>query len=433
MDREQIDAHVQKLLEEEKPDPAKAIAVLPVPQNGEEEEVIEGIVTAELISSRIPLLRRRIPLAGVVVSVVLAFLITFLCVFFAVPLFFETATVAISPLQKSLTKATQITIQGHTLAPLSLSLSQQAPTTGKGHQNAANANGLITFYNAAPYAQSIDAGTLLVAGDGTQIVTSETLVIPAGNPPIEGQASVSAHAIISGTEGNIAAFAMDGSCCKENIFVKNLTAFTGGMDARDFQAVAQSDIETTVANIEPELMKNVTHQASKLLSSDDILLSPIPCKIKITANHKAGDAASQVQVEVSEYCTPVSYNKETLHNQVKAAMQRVVTMQFGANYTLVEAIPSTISKTILLGSTINLTLICKAIVFSTFNQTQKDVLVKRIAGKSREEAMMTISRSEGVGQVGVTISPSYAQYLPSNPSSIHVAVSYPSMSANMAS
>ncbi len=89
----------------------------------------------------------------------------------------------------------------------------------------------MTFYNAAPYSQTVVTGTLLTGADGVEIVTAAPAVTPAGNPPIEGEATVPAHATTIGPQGNIAPLDLNGLCCMAGISVKNAAAFHDGQDA----------------------------------------------------------------------------------------------------------------------------------------------------------------------------------------------------------
>src|SRR5207248_5386547 len=65
--------------------------------------------------------------------------------------------------------------------------------------------------------------------------------IPAANPPLFGQVTISAHAINPGVRGNISAYDINQACCATSVLVKN-TQFTGGQDERDFSTVNAQDI-----------------------------------------------------------------------------------------------------------------------------------------------------------------------------------------------
>ncbi len=118
-------------------------------------------------------------------------------------------------------------LPGRALASLTMSEAQTVSTTGIVHQEAQVAHGLITFYNAAPFAQVVSAGTLIVGSDGVQVVTDADAVIPAVAYPMLGQVTISAHASVPGPAGNIAAGAIYGPCCRLNVSAVN-RAFHGG-------------------------------------------------------------------------------------------------------------------------------------------------------------------------------------------------------------
>src|SRR5712691_6351778 len=111
-------------------------------------------------------------------------------------------------------------------------------TTGIGYTPAVQALGIITFYNEAPYAQTIQSGTVLTGSDGVRVITDEPASIPAGNGGTNGSATVTAHAIVGGTVGNIQALDLNGLCCLAGILAKNLTAFSGGADPQAYPTLS---------------------------------------------------------------------------------------------------------------------------------------------------------------------------------------------------
>src|SRR5260370_36544178 len=92
-------------------------------------------------------------------------------------------------------------------------------TSGVAHVPATAALGTLTFYNAATYPQTIAAGTVLTGADGLQVVTDAMASIPAGDPPLFGVVTVSAHAALAGSRGNIAAQDINGVCCVARVAV----------------------------------------------------------------------------------------------------------------------------------------------------------------------------------------------------------------------
>ena len=74
---------------------------------------------------------------------------------------------------------------------------------------ATNAHGELTIYNGSILSQRIPAGMILSAISGIEVVVDASAVIPAGNPPYFGIASISAHALPAGKIGNIRPFAIN--------------------------------------------------------------------------------------------------------------------------------------------------------------------------------------------------------------------------------
>src|SRR6266567_2964732 len=149
------------------------------------------------------------------------------------------------------------TILGRALPTMTLSQATTVPTSGTGHQDATSAHGLLTFYNGLPVEQTISAGTLLTSSTGVQVVTEEDALIPAASLPVSGHITVSAHTLIVGPEGNLPASAVSMPCCRENVYVQNSSAFSGGQLARTFQSVTKHDVAAATALLTTSLQQSV--------------------------------------------------------------------------------------------------------------------------------------------------------------------------------
>ena len=199
---------------------------------------------------------QRLFLAGLGSGLFLYLLALVLVAVFVAPVATLAATVTLVPETKTLSTTLTVTalstgtpeqahkqVAARLLVVSSPTQNQTVPTTGTGHAPARVGEGTVTFYNAAPYSQTVAAGTLLTGADGVEIVTDAPAVIPAGNPPIEGEVTVPAHATAIGPQGNIAPLDLNGLCCMAGISVKNTTAFHDGQDAYDYPMVTQADID----------------------------------------------------------------------------------------------------------------------------------------------------------------------------------------------
>ncbi len=374
-----------------------------------------------------PKKRRHITFIGI--GVCLIFLIGIGSTLFLSPLF-TTATITIIPMSKQIVTTNtipvvngQVTgeqqIPGNTLAPVTMSQARTVAATGKGHQDAQPGHGYITFYNAAPYTQTVTAGTLLTGADGVQIVTDRDAVIPPVSYPMLGQASVPAHAVLTGPGGNIRANDVYGPCCRLNVSSVN-SAFTGGQLARDFQVVTQSDIDTATASLKSSLNQSIQAALKTQVQSGQTLLLPLFCKQTIIPDHQAGAEATQVHVIVSEACTGATYNTESLHRFVTKQLDQQARRQLGEGYVQSGTIESTIIKaTPEEHGSITLSVRSTANYSYQFTQEQQQQIKARIAGKSKAQATSILLQTPGVQTVSCSISQGSDQ-LPTNVNSIQL-------------
>src|SRR5439155_18058103 len=89
--------------------------------------------------------------------------------------------------------------------------------TGYAQTQPTPAYGSITFYNDAPYVQTIDAGTVIQGDDGVETVTDETVIIAAGTGIANGSVTTTAHTLQTGSSANIPAYDVNRLCCLSGI------------------------------------------------------------------------------------------------------------------------------------------------------------------------------------------------------------------------
>lgn len=121
---------------------------------------------------------------------------------------------------------------------------------------AKQAHGTLTLYNGASIAESLRAGFLLTASNGIELVTDSAVTVPAEDtsvtPPTQGMATVSAHAAAGGVVGNIPAYSVN-AVVGSSLYIKNLTAFTGGQDARQETYATSADIQKATASAKEQV------------------------------------------------------------------------------------------------------------------------------------------------------------------------------------
>jgi hypothetical protein len=136
--------------------------------------------------------------------------------------------------------------------PVELKASADIMPTGIQNYPASRAKGVLTVYNASFLTQFLQAGFILSTHDGIEVMTDETVTIPANNPPYNGIAHVSAHAVIPGSQGNIQVGAIN-TVYGSSLYLKNLAAFSGGQDAYTKTFVTANDKATAVTAARAQL------------------------------------------------------------------------------------------------------------------------------------------------------------------------------------
>jgi len=110
--------------------------------------------------------------------------------------------------------------------------------TGVKTYPATTAHGVLTITNGSIIGQYVPAG-FIISG----ISTDTAVYVPPGSADGYGYATVQAHALISGKQGNIPALAIN-SVIGSSLYIRNLSAFSGGRDSYSVTVVTVQDKQT---------------------------------------------------------------------------------------------------------------------------------------------------------------------------------------------
>ena len=386
---------------------------------------------------------QRLLLAGLGSGLLLYLLALVLVAMLVAPVATLAATVTLVPETKTLSTTLTVTalstgtpeqtrkqVKARLLSVSSPTQRQTVPTTGTGHAPARVGEGTLTFYNAAPYSQTVATGTLLTGDDGVEIVTDAPAVIPAGNPPIEGEVTVSAHATAIGPQGNIAPLDLNGLCCMAGISVKNTVAFHDGQYPYDYLMVTQADIDQAagpnLATLTPATQGHLQAQVHQ----GEHLAGQVQCQPAVTPDHSVGGNASQVTVNVSVTCHAQVYDHDAVVRLVTTTLMQQASTTLGTGY----ALRGTISTTITQGGapphakpgTLTLLVTGQGAWVYQVNPTEQARLTRLIAGLSRQAAIQILQQQEAghlaaihIQVTGLWVSDTT---LPTDPARIHFVV-----------
>ena len=318
-------------------------------------------------------------------------------------------TVTLVPATEARRLTTSLPLALRALPAVRLIQHATTPTSGTGEHPAAAARGMLTFYNGALVAQSVPQGTLLRGQDGVQVALEQRVLVPSARPPLFGQASAPARAVVPGTYGNIAAGDLNGPCCAPSLLVKNLAPFAGGQEARRFRAVAARDLDRLTAQLQAMLLAQLP-TAFALHAGEALALTST--SVTSVASHRVGEEASSVTVTMTLVGQGMGYQATMLLTQARSALRAQTNP--GANYRLLDA-----SVAARIAHVAPLRVVCRGLWVYTVSQAQLQALARQIAGLSPQPATARLRQSGGIVQAIVP------QALPNDPQSIHFRVVLP--------
>jgi hypothetical protein len=276
------------------------------------------------------------------------------------------------------------------------------------------------LYNGLISRQAIAAGTMLTGSDGVHIVTDQAAVIPAANPPLEGQVTIPAHALVAGQQGNIPAYDINTACCATSVVAKNTQSFTGGQAARDFLVTTRTDINAAVTSLLVTLSQSEDAALQAQLHQNEQLITP-SCTPHVVSDHKPGEEAKQVTVTVSVTCSGIGYDAHTVYTHATQAIT-----QLGADYRLMGDIQVTLIRATLTPKRQGLVMLTVQVIGTWVYQITPDMqqhLTKLIAGKTKQQAIATLLTVPGIAGVQISVKGGN-QTLPQDPKDILIIIKY---------
>jgi hypothetical protein len=296
--------------------------------------------------------------------------------------------------------------------------------SGTAHVPATAAWGTLTVYNAATYPQTIAAGTVLMGADGVQVVTDAPAPIPAGNPPLFEVVTVSAHAALAGSRGNIAALDIDGFCCAAGVAIKNTVGFTGGQDAQTYATVRQADIDGLARLLLDTPTQSAQAGVRSQIRPQEWMVTIPACSPTMSSDHSVGSRARQVIVTVVVTCRGEVYDQQAALRLAATSFSQEVTTTLRSNYTLASRVTALTGVTVTdtKRGTLALSIEAQGLWVYQWSLNHLEVLAKQIAGKQKQEALALLLREEGVQTASMHLTGSEQTTLPADPSRITITV-----------
>ena len=331
-------------------------------------------------------------------------------------------TVMLLPKSQTLTLSGSLQL-GRFIAPVTLSQSQTAPVSGRGHQYARAATGSITFYNGQFTSITIPAGIMITSASGIPIITDQIATIPKADPPLFGQTTVSAHAHNPGMSGNIPAYDINLACCGAAIKAVNTAPFHGGQNARDFSTVGQQDINKISTQLIATINRSMQGALNAQAAAHETILT-LPCSPAVMADHRVGEEATDVTVTVSETCRAAAYDREALTARITHMVHAQAGKKFGHAYSSFGTVHVTVRKASITRTAtppVFLSFQAQGTWVYTLNMSEQRRITQLIAGKTKHAALQTLLSMSGIDNAIINGVDDLAK-LPKSASNIHVVI-----------
>ncbi len=353
-----------------------------------------------------------------------------------------TATVTLIPAERDITATATLSavpgtpggneIQGRLLPTFTLTQTTTALATGKGHQDAQDAVGFLTFFNGFFAWQTVAAGTRLAGSDGVQVVTDQAATIPAGNPPTYGQVTVMAHAARPGPQGNIRAGDINIPCCLPSVLAKNLNAFQGGQNTREYTYVTREDIDNAASTLKAALAHSEVAALAAQLTSGEALVPPT-CTSTVSSDRQPGEETTAVGVTVSEQCMAVAYESVALQERAISILTAKAQQQLGTHYSLIGAIQVSALQAMITDQRRGRASIAVTVDGTwtyQFSQQELQWIKQLIAGETQQQAIRVLLGLPGIQQATIE-GIGESQHLPKESSRIQIRMLYGEVSSVM--
>jgi len=145
------------------------------------------------------------------------------------------------------------------------------------------AHGTLTITNGSAVTQQLPAGLLFGSQGGGEVVTDTSVFVPAGSANGYGVATVSTHAVAAGAAGNLTPLAID-AVYGTSLYIRNLTAFSGGADAYSITIQLPKDRQTALDKARSLVAAQKAQISAILASPCGEIVNNQPAVIKLIVN-----------------------------------------------------------------------------------------------------------------------------------------------------
>lgn len=411
-----------------RPDPGSNWPFLDLPAEGELSELADVDEEAEpfLASGPANPPRRWLPAA-----LLLALLVggAFLAIRFVVP----GATIRITPKSAPVAASLlfDVTADGQPLdgaaafaiAPgtqsLELVWEGSAPASGVRTEPDGTAGGPIELRNASAEPLNVDAETVVVTESGVEFAFVETVTVPAADAAT-GEPGVGAgrvRAVAPGIGGNVATGEIGGQL-PNGVYYSNRMEPTGGGTDKEFAVVAQADLDALSAQAR-EAARGLAQDA---LAEDDANGAQLVTTVTIkdqqdTFDRQVAEDAESVALRSTMTVEVTSFDEAAAETEYQAALERMLGEAAPEGYEIQPTNLSIVAPVETLDDErgTRFQVDAEANAVAVLDDTERDALVKALAGASADEAAKILGGAPEIAEFTVDYAPVWLpEQMPNN-------------------
>jgi hypothetical protein len=303
--------------------------------------------------------------------------------------------------------------------------SKSVPATGHAQTSAKAATGQLTFYNGSAQDYWIGSDTTIPGPNGVSVVPNEPVDVPASNPPTFGSITVDAHATTSGVNGNMAAGAINKTCCASGDFIKVVSsAFTGGQDGENYTYLQQSDIDNVINQLKPLLPQQARKDFNSQMKPHEQLVGAPQCTTTPKVNQpigKQGKNVTSANITVSSICTGLAYDASEAQILAQNLLKKKAASSLGQGYVLAGTIVTKQTVTDVQDHVVTLQVTVAGTWYYQFDDSQKQTLAKQLVHASHGTAQKLLNNSKGIANAKIDLA-NGSDTLPADPNQIRITI-----------
>ena len=302
--------------------------------------------------------------------------------------------------------------------------SKSVTATGHAQTAAKAATGLLTFYNgSATQDYWIGPDTTIPGPNGVYVVSDSPVDVPVSNPPTFGSITVNAHVTTSGVNSNMAAGAINGTCCAASGCITVVSsAFTGGQDGENYSYLQQSDVDNVVNQLKPVLSQQAQKGFNSQIKPNEQLVGTPQCTTTPKADQpigKQGKNITSANVTVSATCTGLVYDASGTRTLAQKLLTGKAASSLGQGYVLAGTIVTKPTITDVQDDIVTLQVAAAGIWYYQFDDSRKQTLAKRLVNASRGTAQKLLNDNKEIANAKIDVADG-GNTLPNDPNQIRI-------------